>query len=249
MRRKPGRVGDANGRFQSTHPVRGATTAASAISDTAKFQSTHPVRGATHLVKYMDGQTDISIHAPRAGCDSTLVRWLALEDISIHAPRAGCDLRYYGFTINRSRFQSTHPVRGATSTTIRSNRRARFQSTHPVRGATISVSRRLDVLQDFNPRTPCGVRRSRNHLRLADGNFNPRTPCGVRPLDKISADYTREFQSTHPVRGATLLVAGDFRVTHISIHAPRAGCDSWRCEGRCGQHHFNPRTPCGVRRQ
>ena len=34
--------------------------------------------------------------------------------ISIHAPRVGRDLRYYGFTINRSRFQSTRPVWGAT---------------------------------------------------------------------------------------------------------------------------------------
>ena len=49
------RLVDANGRivtsiFQSTHPVRGATSCryASVVGDT--FQSTHPVRGATRRV-------------------------------------------------------------------------------------------------------------------------------------------------------------------------------------------------------
>ena len=33
------------------------------------------------------------------------------------------------------------------------------------------------------------------------------------------------FQSTHPVRGATLPWLAGYRVFKISIHAPRAGCD------------------------
>ena len=35
----------------------------------AKFQSTHPVRGATLLVKIDVARSGISIHAPREGCD------------------------------------------------------------------------------------------------------------------------------------------------------------------------------------
>ena len=35
-------------------------------------------------------------------------------------------------------------------------------------------------------------------------NFNPRTPCGVRPASHTSALNTLTFQSTHPLRGATL---------------------------------------------
>ena len=35
-----------------------------------KFQSTHPVRGATSTNKSVICRTEISIHAPREGCDS-----------------------------------------------------------------------------------------------------------------------------------------------------------------------------------
>ena len=34
-----------------------------------QFQSTHPLRGATCSADYLLGLTDISIHAPLAGCD------------------------------------------------------------------------------------------------------------------------------------------------------------------------------------
>ena len=80
--------------------------------------------------------------------------------------------------------------------------------------------------------------------------FNPRTPCGVRQTEVITVSYhDLLFQSTHPVRGATVDpgtksgVWDGFQSTHpvrgatigdladltteakISIHAPRAGCD------------------------
>ena len=35
------------------------------------------------------------------------------------------------------------------------------------------------------------------------------------------------FQSTHPLRGATVLAVAFFLFRPISIHAPLAGCDSW----------------------
>ena len=80
----------------------------------------------------------------------------------------------------------------------------------------------------------------------------------------------RQFQSTHPMRGATCrafvspLLAFYFnprtpcgvrhkkirviKVTrNISIHAPHAGCDTVRPRCKPRFHHFNPRTPCGVR--
>ena len=58
---------------------------------------------------------DISIHAPREGCDSGWIAALVAQmGISIHAPREGCDpIRALIFS-SRSRFQSTHPARGAT---------------------------------------------------------------------------------------------------------------------------------------
>ena len=44
----PGYAGNLD-LFQSTHPVRGATLAASDADRYLEFQSTHPVRGATVL--------------------------------------------------------------------------------------------------------------------------------------------------------------------------------------------------------
>ena len=125
----------------------------------------------------------------------------------------------------------------------------------------------------FNPRTPCGVRlgifKESVHAFL---NFNPRTPCGVRLVDEgISGKHT-QFQSTHPVWGATGRIVQLPPVRLISIHAPRVGCDgqldhllsgdhkfqsthpvwgaTWtRCIKSFASRYFNPRTPCGVRRR
>ena len=57
------------------------------------------------------------------------------------------------------KFQSTHPVWGATRL---GNRKTAdmllFQSTHPVWGATKARQARKVPRENFNPRTPCGVR-------------------------------------------------------------------------------------------
>ena len=101
-------------------------------------------------------------------------------------------------------------------------------------------------------------------------NFNPRTPCGVRLSLPTSSAIWEIFQSTHPVWGATTLslyhliwtsnfnprtpcgvrrrVFGRiYRRQKISIHAPRVGCDADGSVSPFSQLHFNPRTPCGVR--
>ena len=81
--------------------------------------------------------------------------------------------------------------------------------------------------------------------RSAD--FNPRTPCGVRPLRESAQTAGEKFQSTHPMRGATIVVDYVRDRRPISIHAPLAGCDGRGSRDRFGVLDFNPRTPCGVR--
>ena len=77
--------------------------------------------------------------------------------------------------------------------------------------------------------------------------FNPRAPCGARPMRSPQFFLTCLFQSTRPVRGATVLFF-DFPLSvGVSIHAPRAGRDHGR---RCSPPYhrgFNPRAPCGAR--
>ena len=79
---------------------------------------------------------------------------MSLIQISIHAPREGCD--GVGRKLHRviRQFQSTHPVRGATTPPLNRSHSAIFQSTHPVRGATMVVMLPSALVPDFNPRTP-----------------------------------------------------------------------------------------------
>ena len=149
-------------RFQSTHPMRGATVGRRFFYvDVKKFQSTHPMRGATFEDEFGDYRYVISIHAPHAGCDAETERnggrvlhfnprtpcgvrrtlYSAINDamvISIHAPHAGCDETGKKVIPVWHRFQSTHPMRGATRLKDGLNYGClTFQSTHPMRGATL----------------------------------------------------------------------------------------------------------------
>ena len=171
--------------------------------------------------------TAISIHAPRVGCDRDASRAAHPGQISIHAPRVGCDRTSTGAKFRSALFQSTHPVWGATNLDIKRGGNNIFQSTHPVWGATVFDDLTYKHSMDFNPRTPCGV-------RLAAVS-NPNS--------------SSVFQSTHPVWGATVRAPalGPAGVT-ISIHAPRVGCDYGAKNKTKNMTHFNPRTPCGVRR-
>ena len=100
-----------------------------------------------------------------------------------------------------------------------------FQSTHPARGATLT----------------CRL------ARLSTRYFNPRTPRGVRRLAAEYLVFRQQFQSTHPARGATQTGSQTGGLKHISIHAPREGCDCVPGPQPGAPTHFNPRTPRGVR--
>ena len=237
----------------------------------SEFQSTHPLRGATTYTGTFSGPA--SNFNPRTPCGVRPHRVLRPTRnflISIHAPLAGCDSRMMSSITSGMPFQSTHPLRGATLKGKRFVTMAEFQSTHPLRGATtvkhgkiplddISIHAPLAGCDgaagphepnrlDFNPRTPCGVRRHcRRDGQRAAGHFNPRTPCGVRHCLRQCCNRRCSFQSTHPLRGATRDDGPAVSLRVISIHAPLAGCDAEQPRLSLGLEHFNPRTPCGVR--
>ena len=148
--------------FQSTHPVWGATLARKRLDHWTQFQSTHPVWGATCNGVWVKCKScKISIHAPRVGCDlDNLKLGYGGTKISIHAPRVGCDM-----PDNVKRVLSDHisihaPRVGCDAfLSFQSLAVSRFQSTHPVWGATTSWAPSWWAQpQHFNPRTPCGVR-------------------------------------------------------------------------------------------
>ena len=79
-----------------------------------RFQSTHPVRGATFACRVGERLVEISIHAPREGCDLCNATEPPARAVfqSTHPVRGATTA--VGTGISPCRFQSTHPVRGAT---------------------------------------------------------------------------------------------------------------------------------------
>ena len=123
------------------------------------------------------------------------------------------------------RFQSTHPMRGATLRRYIRDDWYRFQSTHPMRGATDTGIAATDIaeFQSTHPMRGATIDQYKDAHRSL--NFNPRTPCGVRLDRKKPLAEKTIFQSTHPMRGATLKEERRVIEIRISIHAPHAGCD------------------------
>ena len=146
----------------------------------------------------------ISIHAPRVGCDP-VQRGPdpGGPEISIHAPRVGCDNTEANKEWNEAVFQSTHPVWGATTVEAR----------YRIQGE-ISI---------HAPRVGCDP--SPSWTRLRPLNFNPRTPCGVRRFGVFSIYEILPISIHAPRVGCDPAGPVHSVPTHISIHAPRVGCD------------------------
>ena len=100
------------------------------------FQFTHPGKGATRTQPHIDIEVRVSIHAPWEGCDIPLVPQLLVGYVSIHAPWEGCDLQPHLYQYQGTRFQFTHPGKGATALSMALLEAGVFQFTHPGKGAT-----------------------------------------------------------------------------------------------------------------
>ena len=215
-------------KFQSTHPLRGATAHTCHTNRQVQhFNPRTPCGVRRRFLPPSQAPAPISIHAPLAGCDRTLLVTQMMIDISIHAPLAGCDDTRKKRRGDLPIFQSTHPLRGATRRgACSAGTRTHFNPRTPC-GVRPSVMPDAFIHVDFNPRTPCGVRPCMGTQRQPPGqisihaplagcdrrlvavtglgtHFNPRTPCGVRQRSSGSRDSASRFQSTHPLRGATL---------------------------------------------
>ena len=145
------------------------------------FQSTHPLRGATSGQLIKIAALHISIHAPLAGCDAGQRDAGLAHAISIHAPLAGCDLVKSISRFARNTFQSTHPLRGATTQTVVVAGRAQISIHAPLAGCDLLYTSVFGkhVISIHAPLTGCDLVKS------------------------ISRFARNTFQSTHPSRGAT----------------------------------------------
>ena len=164
---------------------------------------------------------------PLRGATSCVVTFSLRLTISTHAPLAGRDSRSIWLSQAARRFQPTRPLRGATCAFGNNDNAVPFQPTSPLRGATNCVKFIEAYCKNFNPRAPCGARRFRNGL----------TPSPF------------PFQPTRPLRGATASGPPSEILRGISTHAPLAGRDTSCAFCDCVPKYFNPRAPCGARRE
>ena len=118
------------------------------------------MRGATRGLLYPSPfATSISIHAPHAGCDTSVI--VMRSQIHNFNPRTPCGVRLSPLCSERkiAVFQSTHPMRGATASKIMPLGEISISIHAPHAGCDNWVTSVSELLKDFNPRTPCGVRR------------------------------------------------------------------------------------------
>ena len=191
------------------------------------FQSTCPLRGTTMTKTFCDKCGKISIHVPLAGHDG-----------------ANLSCAYLPFA-----FQSTCPLRGTTTPKYFALGYKTFQSTCPLRGTTgfseifcstqhISIHVPLAGHDSgswscyprrnyFNPRAPCGARRSGGCSGTCGSScISIHVPlAGHDPAGPARAAARQIFQSTCPLRGTTYAL---FHIIFVTSH-------------------FNPRAPCGAR--
>ena len=80
-------------------------------------------------------------------------------------------------------------------------------------------------------------------------NFNPRAPCGARPNCDGMDDLDDAFQPTRPLRGATAACDADIQPLPFQPTRPLRGATIQRSPPKNWGQDFNPRAPCGARRQ
>ena len=103
---------------------------------------------------------------------------------------------------------------------------------------------------DFNPHSPCGERLFVLLIfQRVSFYFNPHSPCGERHPSRLRRGFPSGFQSTLPMRGATIENGRRFESLEISIHTPHAGSDEKAQSGGRSCQDFNPHSPCGERLQ
>ena len=118
---------------------------------------------------------------------------------------------------------STHaPLAGRDrSPTLATGSSRIFQPTRPLRGATTRHIQRFARTLYFNPRAPCGARRSLGWVISSTSIFHP----------------------TRPLRGATADDDAHGLIFEISTHAPLAGRDEHRVCMEVCEYLFQPTRP------
>ena len=190
--------------FQPTLPLRGATEMHDHIALIERFQPTLPLRGATGELGGVDGRHVVSTHAPPAGNDIMWRRRTSYSEFQPTLPLRGATADEFGVRI-LAVFQPTLPLRGATLLKLLVIQRGAVSTHAPLAGSDgalvdghahvlgVSTHAPLAGSDEASHRTPHPLLR-----------FNPRSPCGERRTNTAQVDSHSQLQPTLPLRGATV---------------------------------------------
>ena len=147
--------------FQSTHPLRGATRyTAQKHPNKWNFNPRTPCGVRPDTFSNRVSHSPISIHAPLAGCDtSPVTRYLTISNFN---PRTPCGVRQIILLFSSSTryFNPRTPCGVRRSFLSISKVCEKFQSTHPLRGATAKMHKIFCAFCDnrqFYRVSPSGV--------------------------------------------------------------------------------------------
>ena len=142
-------------------------------------------------------------------------------------PRAPCGARLQSDNNYQLRcvFQSTRPMRGATASFefVNDSGSVSIHAPHAGRDPSSPMSRR--IRHSFNPRAPCGARPIAESGKNPKKGFQSTRPMRGATIDVVHDYQDYEFQSTRPMRGATRPCCCPPPRRGVSIHAPHAGRD------------------------
>ncbi len=150
----------------------------------------------------------------------------SIRVVSIHAAREGSDAALGKQSFSDMAFQSTLPVRAATTTTAtQTSQDAVFQSTLPVRAAT-------GIVDDAWIEGKVSIHAAREGSDSVRGTLGHRLGVSIHAAregsdnDKAGTAHLYDtFQSTLPVRAATYVDVDSIEGWDVSIHAAREGSD------------------------
>ena len=174
--------------FQPTRPLRGATPSFREIKVDLEFQPTRPLRGATNSV---------------------------------------------GTQLTMNKFQPTRPLRGATQVKPAKRPSQKFQPTRPLRGATRYVYYTKIHCYISTHAPLAGRDTDAARLLAVPWYFNPRAPCGARRTRKGRRDKMKLFQPTRPLRGATNFLNALFLIFQFQPTRPLRGATAKEYKSLC----------------
>ena len=192
-----------------------------------RFQSTLPMRGATYDNSNIKPQPMISIHTPHAGSDIRQSPFqFSNRDFNPHSP-CGERPEVTGGGLQTIVFQSTLPMRGATSRLFRMRSISLISIHTPHAGSDTAVLSDLTLHVRFQSTLPMRGATSLLRNRGTVAAISIHTP-------HAGSDFIDSFV---PSRGSA-----------ISIHTPHAGSDPGDELIIHRGANFNPHSPCGERR-